>query len=230
MSTSSDLAETARRVELEGGDILTIEADVRDADAMVRAADAGVSRFGRIDIVIANAGIVSVTPTLDMDTDTWRDVLDTNLSGVFFTVKAAVPHIIEAGGGSIAVIGSTSSVKAVNGLAHYTSAKHGLVGLTETFAIEFAQYRVRANLILPTNTDTPMLVNDTVLKLFMPHLDHPSREDAMADDSGFRASTQLGVPWVDVADVSAAVLFLSSEQARHITGITVPVDAGYLLK
>lgn len=231
MSTPDDLDETVRLVEQEGGKIEPFVADVRDYEQLDAAITTGVQRLGGLDIVVANAGVVSVAPTLQLEPQAWRDVIDTNLSGVWYTVKVAAPHIIESrDNGAIVVIGSTSSVKAVNGLAHYTAAKHGLVGLTETFAIEFAEHGIRSNLVLPTNTDTPMLVNDTVLKLFLPHIDKPTRQDATAEGSGFRAATQLGVPWVDPADITEAVLFLASSAARHITGITLPVDAGYLLK
>jgi NAD(P)-dependent dehydrogenase (short-subunit alcohol dehydrogenase family) len=231
MSTPDDLAETVRLVEKEDRRIVAIEADVRDPEAMVAAAADGVAEFGRLDVVVANAGIVSVQPGLDMDVQTWRDVIDINLSGVWFTVRATAPHMIAGSrGGAIVVTGSTSSIKAVNGLAHYTAAKHGLVGLMKTFAVELSEHKIRANLVLPTNTDTAMLVNDTILKLFLPDIESPAREDAMAEGSGFRAATQLGVPWMDVSDISAAVLFLASDAARHITGISLPVDGGFLLK
>lgn len=231
MSTRDDLAQTTRLVEQRDRRIVAMEADVRDAEALTTAVERGVAELGRLDSVVANAGIVSVGPSLEMPEQTWRDVIDVNLTGVWQTVKAAAPHVIAGGrGGSVIITGSTSSVKAVQGLAHYTSAKHALVGLMKTFAVELAEHRIRANLVLPTNTDTPMLVNDSILKLFLPDKTTPTRGDAMAEGSGFRAVSLLDVPWMDADDITGAVVYLASDAARYVTGVVLPVDGGFLLR
>lgn len=192
MSEPADLEETAKLVEARDRRIVAVEADIRDPEALGAAISRGVAELGRLDVVVANAGIVSIAPSLDMTEDTWRDVVDINLTGVWRTVKLAAPHIIAGRrGGSVIITGSTCSVKAVPGLAHYTSAKHGLVGLMKTFAVELAEHAIHANLVLPTNTDTPMLVNDQILQLLLARAGAPH---ARTRDGG-----GIGIPRGDPA-------------------------------
>jgi (+)-trans-carveol dehydrogenase len=192
------------------------------------ALDDGVAQLGRLDIVSANAGIASFGPAAELDETTWQDMIDTNLTGVWHTCKAAVPHLIGGGrGGSIVITSSTASLKGMQNVAHYASAKHGGVGLMRTVALELAPHFIRVNTVNPTTVNTDMAQNETTYRLFRPDLDNPGRQD-MADTS--TALNALPIPWVEPVDISNAVLFPASDEARYITGVTLPVDAGFLTK
>lgn len=225
MSTRSDLDETARLVSERGGTVLASEADVRDLAALARVADEGAAAFGGIDIVVANAGICSFDTIDAMDEDKWQTMIDIDLTGVFKTVKAALPHVRD--GGSIIITSSTAGLKGFSSLSHYSAAKHGLVGFMRAAAHELGPRRIRVNTIHPTQVPTDMLMNEQTYRMFNPHLDEPTRED-------FEAASQAGmvmpVPWVETADTSEAVAFLASDAARFITGATLPVDAGAQMK
>jgi SDR family mycofactocin-dependent oxidoreductase len=230
MATDDDLKETVRAVEALGRRVFSAKVDVRDRVTLAEAVDAGVAELGRLDIVSANAGIGTISPVVDMDERDWRNVLDVNLTGAFFTAKAAVPHIIAGGRGGSVIF--TSSVYGMTGgpnCGHYASAKHGLIGLMRTLARELGPKFIRVNAICPGNVDTPMIANEAVMRLFMPHLEHPTREDAMKPDSNYVAINALPVPWVEPVDITNALLFLASDDARFITGVALPVDAGFLL-
>jgi (+)-trans-carveol dehydrogenase len=162
------------------------------------------------------------------DKTTWQDMIDTNLTGAWHTTKAAIPHLIAGGrGGSIVITSSGLGLKAAQNTAHYTSAKHGLVGLMRTLALELAPRSIRVNTINPGTVNTPMIQNEMTYRLFRPDLENPSRDDAMEAFAGLNA---LPIPWVEPVDISNALLFLASDEARYITGITLPVDAGWLGK
>ena len=228
MATREDLAETARLVEATGRRVVAAEADVRDAVVLRDVVDAGVAKLGRLDIVSANAGIVSVSLFQDLDEEQWGDVIDTNLTGVFHTAKAAVPHLIAGGrGGSIVVTSSTAGLKGLPTLAHYSASKHGVVGFTRTLANELAPHFIRANTIHPTGVDTPMIQNRAIRRWFVPGREDPTREEAMAPSMSQHA---LPIPWVDVDDVTNLLLFLVSDEARYITGAAIPVDAGMTIR
>ena len=226
-----DLEETIRLVEATGRRIVARKADVRDVDAVRAAVDEGVEQLGRLDIVIPNAGIASIAPAREMSNQMWHDMIDINLTGVWHTVHASLPHMKSDGtGGSIVLVGSTASYKGIGTLVHYVSAKHGIVGMTKTLAAELGPERIRVNAVCPTNVDTPMVDNEFIMRLFMPDLEHPTRADAERPDSPYVAANTIPVPWIDVDDVTNAILFLISDEARYITGVALPVDAGYLLK
>ncbi|WP_009478499.1 mycofactocin-coupled SDR family oxidoreductase [Rhodococcus sp. JVH1] len=231
MSTEEDLRQTELEVEKLDRRIVTIKADVRNRDALNRAVNEAVDELGRLDIVSINAGIASIHPTLAMPEQSWHDVIDINLTGAYNTAAVTIPHIIAGGrGGSVVFTSSALGVTAVQNLAHYAAAKHGMLGLMKTLALELGQHLIRVNAILPTNVDTEMIQNETVRKLFMPHLDKPTRADAEKPDSSYVAANILPIPWVSPVDISNALLFLASDEARYITGISLPVDAGFLLK
>lgn len=228
MANDADLDETVRLVEQCGGTIIASRADVRDLDALRAAVDSGVSALGRLDVVVANAGIYSYARLAQMDSATWQDVVDVNLTGVFQTVQAAVPHLVDGGrGGSIVLISSGAALRGSPGIVHYTAAKAGLLGMARSLGVELAPHGIRVNVIAPGNVDTPMIANDHTYRLFRPDLEAPTREDA---ESRFRSMQALPVSWVDAVDVSHAVLFLASDEARYITGAVLPVDAGALLR
>ena len=227
--TEDDLAQTVKEVEALDRRIVATKADVRDYDALVSAVREGVAELGGLDIVCANAGIITQpTPTLLMDESDWRVVLDINLTGVWLTCKAAVPFVIERGrGGSVILISSLAGLRGHPNIANYVAAKHGLVGLTRTLALELAPQMIRVNSIHPTQVDTPMIMNDATKKLFVSDKENPSDEE-FANAS--QQSQAMPIPWVDVIDVSNAVVYFASDESRFVTGVALPIDGGALLK
>jgi NAD(P)-dependent dehydrogenase (short-subunit alcohol dehydrogenase family) len=162
-----------------------------------------------------------------MDDTMWQDLIDVNLTGVWITCKVAAPHLIAAGGGSIVITSSVAGLRPFGGIAHYVAAKHGLMGLTKTLAQELAGHDIRVNAVNPTQVDTPMIMNPLIYQLFRPDVENPTKEQfAVASQEGMLLAT----PWVEPSDVSDALVFLASDQARFITGVGLPVDAGVLAK
>ncbi|MCZ0729742.1 mycofactocin-coupled SDR family oxidoreductase [Mycolicibacterium iranicum] len=229
LSTPEDLAETADLVKNAGGRIHTAEVDVRDFDALKAAVDAGVEEFGKLDIIVANAGIGNGGQTLDKTGEPdWDDMIAVNLSGVWKTVKAGVPHIIAGGnGGSIILTSSVGGLKAYPHTGHYVAAKHGVVGLMRTFAVELGAQNIRVNSVHPTNVNTPLFMNEPTMKLFRPDLENPGPDDMKVIGQLMHT---LPIGWVEPEDIANAVLFLASDEARFITGVTLPVDGGSCLK
>jgi SDR family mycofactocin-dependent oxidoreductase len=228
-STPEDLAETADLVKAQNRRIVAAEVDARDYDALKALVDSGVEQLGRLDIIVANAGIGTFGSKLHkLPEKTWQDMLDVNLSGVWKTVKAGVPHIIAGErGGSIVLTGSVGSHKAMAYTGHYIAAKHGVMGLMRSFAVELGQHSIRVNSVHPSQVNTPMTMNDVTFKLFRPDLENPGPDDF----APFSQMTHtLPVPWVEAVDISNAVLFLASDESRYVTGVSLPVDAGALLK
>jgi (+)-trans-carveol dehydrogenase len=227
MATEADLADTVKQVEALDRRIVARKADVRDPAALKAALDDGVAQLGKLDIVCANAGIFQTSPSLDLDDADWQETIDINLTGVWNTVKVALPHLIANKGGSIVLTSSVAGLKAIPNAIHYGAAKHGVIGIMRTVAVEFAQHGIRANSVHPTSVNTIMVQNESVWGLFDPANPHPTRESA---EAVFITTNTLPVPWVEPVDISNAVLFLASDEARYITGVTLPVDAGSMLK
>jgi SDR family mycofactocin-dependent oxidoreductase len=228
-ATEADLAETVKEVEALDRRIVATKADVRDYAALKTALDEGVAQLGHLDIVSANAGIfIFGEQTHLVSEGDWQDVIDINLTGVWHTAKAAVPHLIEQGtGGSIIITSSTAGLKGTPNVAQYTASKHAVVGLMRTLALELAPHMIRVNSVHPTGVDTIMIQNDATRKLFLPDVADPTREEAA---EAFQATNVLPVPWVEPRDISNAVLWLASDEARYVTGVTLPVDAGYTIR
>ncbi|WP_059017785.1 mycofactocin-coupled SDR family oxidoreductase [Mycobacterium sp. M26] len=228
-TTPEDLAETADLVKGFDRRIVTAEVDVRDYDALKAAVDSGVEQLGGLDIVVANAGIGNGGNTLDKTSEEdWTAMIDINLGGVWKTVKAAVPRILSGGkGGSIILTSSVGGLKAYPHTGHYVAAKHGVVGLMRTFAVELGQHNIRVNSVHPTNVNTPLFMNEATMKLFRPDLENPGPDDLLPIGQLMHT---LPVGWVEPVDISNAVLFLASDEARFITGVTLPIDAGSCLK
>ncbi|MBJ7338325.1 mycofactocin-coupled SDR family oxidoreductase [Mycolicibacterium sp.] len=228
-STPEDLAETADLVKGLNRRIVTAEVDVRDYTALKAAVDGGVEQLGRLDIIVANAGIGNGGQTLDQTSEEdWDDMIGTNLTGVWKTVKAGVPHLIAGGnGGSIILTSSVGGLKAYPHTGHYVAAKHGVVGLMRTFAVELGQHMIRVNSVHPTHVSTQMLHNEGTFKMFRPDLENPGADDMAPICQMFHT---LPIPWVDPIDISNAVLFFSSDEGRYLTGVTLPIDAGSCLK
>ena len=227
-ATPDDLAETGKLVEELDRRILAREADVRDLDALKGVVAEGASEFGHIDVVCANAGIASFAPSLEMDERVWAEMIDINLSGVWKTVKAAAAPMVERRqGGAIIITSSVAGLFGFPNLSAYSAAKHGVVGLMRCLAQELAPYMIRVNTVNPTTVNTPMLMNDALYGLFRPDIETPTREDMGEAMTGLNA---LPIPWVDPIDISNAVLWLASDEARYVTGVALPVDAGFCQK
>ena len=229
MSTPEDLAQTVKEVEALDRRIVASQADVRDYGAVKAALDAGVAELGRLDIVSANAGIFSFGTLEELSETEWQDMIDTNLTGVWHTAKAAIPHLRAAGGGSIVLTSSTAGLEAIPNAGHYTSAKHGVVGLMRKLALELAPDMIRVNSVHPTVVNTDMIQNAATYALFAPDLAEKDRtKEALAPR--FQAMNALPIPWVEPVDISNAVLWLASDESRYVTGVTLPIDAGLLAK
>jgi (+)-trans-carveol dehydrogenase len=228
LATPDDLAETAKEVEALDRRIVATEADVRDFGAVKAALDTGVAEFGRLDVVSANAGIVSYGESADLEEQTWQDVIATNLTGAWHTAKASIPHIKAGGrGGAIILTSSAAGLIPYLNLSHYTASKHGVVGLMKSLALELAPDMIRVNTVNPTAVNTPMVNNQATYTLFSGGIENATLEDvapALVDVNA------LPIKWVESVDVSNAVVFLASDEARYITGVALPVDAGVVIK
>lgn len=227
LSTEDDLEETVQAVERLGRRMIGRKADVRDYAAIKDVLDDAVSQFGGLDTVIANAGILSFEAADAMSEETWSDMIDISLTGVWHTAKAAIPHLREQKGGSIIIISSGAGFRGAPHLAHYCAAKHGVVGLMRSLAVELAPEMIRVNTVHPTNVSTPMILNEPVYGLFRPDLENPGADDITDLMSAMNA---MPLPWVEPIDVSNAVLYLASDEARFVTGIELPVNAGQTAK
>jgi (+)-trans-carveol dehydrogenase len=228
-ATTEDLLETAEMVKGLGRRIVISEVDVRDYESLKSAVDSGVEQLGGLDIIFANAGIGTVGNRLDrLDEHIWQEMIDVNLSGVWKSVKAGVPHLLVGGrGGSIILTSSVAGLKTYPYTGHYVAAKHGVVGLMRTFAVELGAQSIRANSVHPTHVNTPLLLNEKTYRMFRPDLENPGPDDMAPVCQSFHF---LPIPWVTAEDISNAVLFLASDEARYITGVALPVDAGSCLK
>jgi SDR family mycofactocin-dependent oxidoreductase len=225
MATPDDLAETAKQVEALDRRIYTAQADVRDAAALRAAFAAGTAELGPVDIVLANAGIAPMSlHEQDAPGDAWQDVVDVNLTGVFNTVETAIPSMIERGqGGAIVLTSSTAGNNGIGGPTRgglgYTAAKHGVVGLMRSYANILAPHSIRVNTVHPTGVNTPMIVNDVMAEFLA---QDPQMSNAIAN--------ALPVPMVEPIDISNAIAWLVSDDARYVTGVMLPVDAGFTNK
>jgi SDR family mycofactocin-dependent oxidoreductase len=227
-ATSGDLQETAQLVADRGSRVITCEVDVRDAAAVKGAVDEGWERFGRLDIVLSNAGIVRLGPDPEDPPQVWQDIVSTNLTGGWNTVRATVPRLIEGGrGGVIVLTGSTAGVRPTaslnTGAMAYTASKWGIVGMGKQLAAALAEHSIRVNVIHPTGVVSGMTMNPT-----MAHL----AEEAAAGGANSVSAMQNAMP-VDILvpeDISDAVAFLVSDQAKWITGVSLPVDAGFSVR
>jgi SDR family mycofactocin-dependent oxidoreductase len=219
MATADDLAATVKLVEETGARIVAQQADVRDKESLRTALQAGLDEFGRLDIVVANAGIAP----MEAGADGWRDVIDVNLTGVHHTVEVAKGTMVEQGnGGSIVLISSAAGLIGIGsddaGSIGYTAAKHGVVGLMRIYANHLAPHKIRVNSIHPTGVNTPMINNEHTRQW----LERFVAESGTPVDWG----NAMPVEAVEPEDIAAAVAWLVSDEARYVTGITLPVDAG----
>ena len=220
----AELDVTIEAVESLGRRIRAAQLDVRDLEAMTAFVAKSAGEFGRLDIVLANAGIAGTAPTLEMDEEVWQTMMDINLTGVWKCLKASVPHIIAGGrGGSVVITSSLAAVTANEHTAHYSAAKSGLIGLMRVLAKELAPHRIRVNTVHPTTVGTEMILNESTYRHFRPDLDHPTRDDF---EETARTLNRMPIPYVEVADVTNVVLFLVSDEGRYVTGSQQLLDAG----
>lgn len=223
-ASEADLAETVKLVESQGGAMLATKADVRSYDAIKTAVDQGVERYGRLDIVIANAGIVRLGDEPEDFLAVWNDIIDTNLTGVFHTVKASTQHIIDGGeGGSIVITSSSAGIKATGtektGGAAYSAAKRGLVGYMQVLANNLAKHMIRVNTIHPTGVATGMTMNPAMERMF-----------ASGDAALAAMQNALPIEILQPEDIANAVAWLVSDEAYFITGVALPLDAGFTVR
>jgi SDR family mycofactocin-dependent oxidoreductase len=229
LASEADLDSTVKDIEAMGRRAVKAVGDVRSLSDLQAAVDAGLSELGKIDIVCANAGIGSWAVAWEMTEQQWKDMIDINLTGVFNATRAALPSMVERGeGGSIVLTSSTAGLRAYANTAHYTAAKHGVIGLMKVLAQEAGPHRIRVNAVCPTTVRTPLVINDSTFELFAPHLENPTEDDVREP---FESLNILpGVAWIEPEDVSDAVLFLCSDAAKFITGVSLPIDAGNIVK
>jgi SDR family mycofactocin-dependent oxidoreductase len=231
LATAEDLAQTVKEVEAEGRRIVAVKGDVRIKSELKAALDAGLAEFGKVDVVVANAGVTAMKdPTL---LQSFVDGVDVDLVGVLNTVGVALPHL--KAGASIIVTGSTAGM--MKGLLDspglggggtgYAFAKRTLFTYVEVLALQLASHMIRMNAIHPTNTDTTLLMNDDIYRAFRPDLKNPTREDAI---QAFPVMQAMPIPFVDPQDISHLVAFLASDESRYVTGMNIRVDAGAMLK
>jgi SDR family mycofactocin-dependent oxidoreductase len=217
MASEADLAHTVKLVEALDRRIIASKVDVRDAAGLANAVNDGVAALGRLDIAVANAAICTWQKWDETSPEVWRDTLDINLLGVWNTMVAAVPHLINAGGGSIIATSSTSGLKGTPWLGPYVAAKHGVVGIVRMMANELARHSIRVNTVHPTGVNTPLATNgfDTLNRYI--------EEDPKM---GPIFVNPMPVELLDPVDISNAVVFLASDESRYVTGTQLKVDAG----
>jgi len=228
-ATSADLSETTKLIEQLDRRVVTSEADVRDFTAVRQAVDSGVAELGRLDIVLSNAGIVRLHPDSSDPAQLWQDIVGTNMTGGFHVINATVPHLIAGGrGGVIILTGSTAGVRPVAnpgvGALAYTASKWGLVGLCKQLAATLAEHSIRVNIVHPTGVATGMTMNTAMAEL-------AAQAAASADSSGPAAmQNAMPIQILQPEDISDAIAFLVSDQAKWITGVSLPVDAGFSVR
>jgi SDR family mycofactocin-dependent oxidoreductase len=216
-ATAEDLEETVRLVEKTGRKVLARQADVRDLEALQSLVDDAIAEFGRLDIVVANAGVMSAGRAWELTPEQWKDVIDVNLTGVFYTLKASVPAMIAAGnGGSIVVISSAAGRKGAPFVAHYSASKHGVVGLARTFALELGEYDIRVNTVHPVGVRTDM-ISGPLLQELLP---------SIALTIGPTYMNTLPYDFIEPEAVSNMVSWLAGDESRYCTGSQFVVDLG----
>jgi len=228
MATREDLDETVNLVEKTGRRIVAERADVRDLERLTAVVADGVAQLGRLDFVLANAGIMPIIGDKADQITAYLDAINVMLNGVYFTIEAALPALLaHDGGGAIVITSSSAGLRAGgarmstknHGIAGYAAAKHGVVGLMRFYANTLAERNIRVNSVHPTGVASPMVINEQFMQFGM---EHPEFGETMQN--------LLDVPVVDVSDISEAVLYLCGESGRYVTGVTLPVDAGLTVK
>jgi SDR family mycofactocin-dependent oxidoreductase len=225
LATAQDMDETVRAVEAVGRRALAVKGDVRHQDQLDAAVAAGISDFGKIDILIANAGIWTMGSFWELTDEQWEEMLAVNLTGVWRSAKAVAPHMISRRSGSIVITASVNALEAGQFTAHYVAAKHGLIGLMRNIALELAPYGIRCNAISPGAIKTPMTSHQGALDMFA---GHPGGTDEDMTEAGHHYTLLKGTTFLDPQVIANAALYLNSDLASAVTGVVLPVDAGHL--
>lgn len=226
-ASPQDFDETIAAVEACGRNIVARHGDIRDLAFLEAVLAEGTERFGRLDYVSANAGISGMGPSEQLTEQQWDHMIAVNLSGAWRTCRAAIPHLRRTGKGVIVLTASAAGIKALPWVSHYSAAKHGVIGLMKSLAAELGPHWLRVNAVCSTTVRTPLIDHEAHYRLFRPDLEHPTAADV--EKAAARINV-LPTPWVEPEDVSNAILWLCSEEARFITGVALPVDAGFLIK
>lgn len=222
MATSDDMEETRRMVEDLDRRCMTIKADVRDLDQVIAAADQAIAEFGKIDILLANAGIMSYSQLSVMTADVWQETIDVNLTGVFNSFRAVLPHMIKAGYGRVVATASGGAKIGFSNIGHYCASKWGVVGLVKSAAMEVIQHGITVNAVCPTNVNSDMIRNEYVENLFLPGKTNPTQDEIEAAYT----INPMGVPWIEPSDVSHVIRFIVNPATRFTTGETFGPLAG----
>jgi SDR family mycofactocin-dependent oxidoreductase len=229
LAQSEELATLASEIEQMGRPVLAAEVDVTDLTSMQSLVEQAQRELGPIDILVANAGIYSFAPSWELTEEQWDETVDVDLKGVWITCKVCIPHMLSRRSGKIICISSTAGLKGMANLAHYVAAKHGVLGLVKTLAIELASYNINVNAVCPTSVDTAMLSNQALYDVFAggpgPMATHEHMLELMNQLNLFPDRGLL-----PPEHISSVVLWLASDEARHLTGCALPVDAGYLTR
>jgi SDR family mycofactocin-dependent oxidoreductase len=223
LAREDDFAETARLVEKAGRRAVTVRADVRRRDDMERVVATALDELGGLDIVVANAGICGFGLMPTLTAAQWDDMLAVNLTGVFNTFRAAVPHLVGQGHGRLIATSSGAGRTGTPNLSHYAATKWGVIGFVKSVALEVASSSVTANVVCPATVDTPMVHNEALYSLFAPDIEVRTKD---AVRPRYEAMNPMRVPWLDPIEISHAVLFLASDRAGFISGETIEVSAG----
>jgi SDR family mycofactocin-dependent oxidoreductase len=227
LATSEELAETVRAVEATGRKVLAREVDIRDLAALQEVVADGVEQFGRLDIIIANAGVLSWGRMHEMSEEQWDTVIDINLNGTWRTIRAAVPAMIDAGnGGSIIIVSSSAGLKATPGNGHYSASKHGLVALTNALAIELGEFGIRVNSIHPYSIETPMVEKKAMMDLFTKFPQYVHSFSPMPYQPVDHQSKKGLMEFMMPEEVSDVVAWLASDGSATISGSQIAVDRG----
>jgi SDR family mycofactocin-dependent oxidoreductase len=226
MGTKEDLAETVSQVEALDRRVISAVADVRSQEEIDEVVSVAITEFGQVDILIANAGIWTQGPFWELSEQSWDEMIGVNLTGVWKSAKAVAPHMIERLTGSIVITSSVNGLEPGVDYAHYVAAKHGVIGLMKNIALELAPYGVRCNAIAPGAIKTPMTDHPDAWDMFA---GRPGGTEADFIEGGYRFGALRGHSFLPPEVIADTALYLNSELASVVTGITVPVDAGHLL-
>lgn len=221
-ASEADVVETIGLVEALGRKCVFRQVDVRDLPALTAFADSIVHDFGKIDILLANAGILSMSPILQLSSEAWAEMIDVNLTGVFNSFRAVVPHMKQRGYGRVVATSSGAGRTGTPNIGHYAAAKWGVIGLVKSLALEVIHDGITVNAVTPTNVNSKMIRNRPVEELFLPGVDNPSQEQIEAA----YVINPMGVPWIPMSAVSELICFLVSDAAKFITGETMGPLAG----